>query len=474
MKTYIFTLILFLSLVACRLNGQQAKVNYEPTWESLSKHNQVPEWLRDAKFGIYTHWGVYSVPAYNNEHYYRTMHHNEGYSKHGTYQRHKALYGDLYEFGYHDFIPMFKGENFNADEWADLYVKSGARFAGIVAEHHDGFAMWDSEYTPFNAKNMGPEKDVVGLLEKAIKKRGMKFFASLHHSFNYTALEIKEGWAADDSKYEKLYGSMMERELWLEMWLNKCNEVADKYHPDIMYFDAWLDDIPEEYIKEYLAHYFNEASANGQQVAVTYKDDDLPPEVGMLDHENKNPDEIMDQSWLCDYSIGTGISYAWGYTEGMQNRTPKDIVHTLVDVVSKNGQMLLNLSPMADGTIPQNQKEVVHRVGRWIWSHGEAIFETRPYVVPHEVTADGLDVFYTQKDKSIYAIFYEWPGLNKPITLKEITSDRLNGEVNKVTLLGLKKLDDCTFKQTSNGLEFTIPKARIPDDLAIVFRIELK
>jgi alpha-L-fucosidase len=451
-----------------------AQVKYEANWESLSNHQPVPEWLRDAKFGIYTHWGVYSVPAYNNEHYYRTMHHNEGYSKHGTYQRHRALYGDLDEFGYHDFIPMFKGENFDADEWADLYVKSGARFAGLVAEHHDGFAMWDSEFTPFNSKNMGPQKDVTGLLEKAIKKRGMKFFTSLHHSFNFTALEIKEGWAADDPKYEKLYGSMMDREAWFEMWLNKCNEVADKYHPDIMYFDAWLDDIPEEYIKQYLAHYFNEAEANGQEVAVTYKGDDLPREVGMLDHENKSPDEFMEEPWLCDFSIGTGISYAWGYTEGMQNRTPKDIVRTLVDVVSKNGQMLLNLSPMSDGTIPQDQKNVVHRVGRWMWSHGEAIYETRPFDVSHEITSGGLDVFYTRKDKNIYAIFYEWPGLNTPIKLKEVLPERVDGEIIAVTLLGLKKLDDCTFSHGEDGLEFSIPKARIPDDLAIVFRIEVE
>jgi len=463
----------FLCFVYCGVLAQET-TQYSPDWQSLKKHQAVPEWLRDAKFGIYTHWGVYSVPAYNNEHYYRTMHHDEGYSKHGTYLRHVALYGSLDKFGYHDFIPMFKGEKFNADEWADLYIKSGARFAGLVAEHHDGFAMWDSDYTPFNAEDMGPHKDIVGLLEKAIKKKGMKFFASLHHSYNYTALKIKKGWAADNPKYEKLYGSMMPREEWLDMWLNKCNEVAEKYHPDIMYFDAWLDDIPEDYIKKYLAHYFNEAAENGQQVAVTYKGEDLPKEVGMLDHENKNPDGYVMEPWLCDYSIGTGISYAWCYTEGMEIRTPKDIVRTLVDVVSKNGQMILNLSPKADGTIPQDQKNVMFRVGRWMWSHGEAIYETRPFAVPHEVTDDGIDVFYTQKGKTIYAIFYEWPGLNKNIKLKEVLPKRIDGEVKTVTLLGLKKIDKCTFSQKEDGLEFMIPKARIPDDLAIVFRIEVE
>ncbi len=473
MKFKYILFVLFYVAIFGHGNAQN-NLKYSPDWKSLYKHQAVPDWMRDAKFGIYAHWGIYSVPAYNNEHYYRTMHHSTGYSKHGTFQRHVAVYGPLEKFGYHDFIPMFKGENFNADEWADLYVKSGARFAGLVAEHHDGYSLWNSDFTPFNSYATGPHKDVVGELEVAIKNRGMKFFTSLHHSFNYTALKIEKGWAADNPKYAKLYGSMMPHEEWLEMWLNKCNEVADKYHPDIMYFDAWLDDIPEEYIKSYLAHYFNEADKNGQEVAVTYKGEDLPSEVGMLDHENSNPDEIIETPWLCDYSIGTGISYAWGYTEGMEIRTPKEIIHTLIDVVSKNGQMILNLSPKADGTIPQNQQDVMHRVGRWIWSHGEAIFETRPFNVPHEVTSDGIDVYYTKKKNTIYAIFYAWPGVEKKILLKEVTKSRIDGDVKAVTLLGLKQLDECSFNETDNGLEFTIPEARIPDDLAIVFRIEVE
>jgi len=471
MKFKYILIVLFYVAVSGNSRAQN-NLKYSPDWESLYKHQAVPDWMRDAKFGIYTHWGIYSVPAYNNEHYYRTMHQSTGYSKHGTYQRHVALYGPLEEFGYHDFIPMLKGENFNADEWADLYVKSGARFAGLVAEHHDGYSLWNSDFTPFNSYVTGPHRDVVGELEVAIKNRGMRFFTSLHHSFNYTALKIEKGWAADNPKYAKLYGSMMPREEWLEMWLNKCNEVADKYHPDIMYFDAWLDDIPEEYIKSYLAHYFNEAEKNGQEVAVTYKGEDLPSEVGMLDHENSNPDEIIEKPWLCDYSIGTGISYAWGYTEGMEIRTPEEIIHTLVDVVSKNGQMILNLSPKADGTIPQNQKDVMARVGRWIWSHGDAIFETRPFNVPHEVTSDGIDVYYTKKENTIYAIFYTWPGTEKKILLKEIIKNRIHGNIKSVTLLGLKQLVECNFNVTDNGLEFSIPEARIPDDLAIVFEIK--
>src|SRR5690349_19767914 len=144
MKLTHITACLIMASISCL-----AQQKYTADWQSLAKHNEVPEWIRDAKFGIYCHWGVYAVPAYNNEHYIQHMHNESGYSKLGTHQRHVALYGPLSKFGYHDFIPLFKGEKFNADEWAELFVKGGAKFAGPVAEHHDGFAMWHSSVTPF-------------------------------------------------------------------------------------------------------------------------------------------------------------------------------------------------------------------------------------------------------------------------------------------------------------------------------------
>jgi alpha-L-fucosidase len=237
---YFFRILLLLITPIVMENAIAQK--YTADWQSLEKHKEVPDWMRDAKFGIYCHWGVYAVPAYNNEHYIQHMHNDkQDYSKLGTYKRHQALYGSLEKFGYHDFIPKFKGENFNADEWADLFVKGGARFAGPVAEHHDGFAMWDSELTPFNAKDMGPKRDVVGELEKAIRGRGLKFFTSLHHELNYTNVKLKPGWAGADPKYAKLYGSTMDEKEWDQMWMDKCKELVSKYHPDVIYHDAWLE-----------------------------------------------------------------------------------------------------------------------------------------------------------------------------------------------------------------------------------------
>jgi len=460
----------------------QKKADYKPDWKSLSKHTEVPEWIRDAKFGIYCHWGVYSVPAYNNEHYIQHMHNDAEYGKLGTYKRHIALYGPLSSFGYHDFIPMFKGEKFNADEWADLFVKGGAKFAGPVAEHHDGFAMWESKVTPFNAKDMGPKRDIVGELEVAIRKRGMKFFTSLHHELNYTNVKVKQGWAAADPKYAKLYGSTMKHSEWQKMWLDKCIEVVDKYHPDIIYHDAWLEQVDQDKLRTYLAHYFNEAEKRNQEVIVTSKDEDIPNTVGMEDHENSNPEKIIEKPFLCDYSIGTGFSFSWGYTEGMQIRTEKEIIHKLIEVVSKNGQLLLNLSPRADGTFPEDQKEVVTKIGRWLWTFGESIYETRPFTIFGESTSEGHQVYYTQKGKNIYAIFLNWPGGNidkstndVKVNLKELNSQSIKGKVKSIQLLGLKSIEPVPFEINTKEMSFTIPKkTRTPSEIAQVFRITLE
>jgi alpha-L-fucosidase len=448
---------------------------YTPDWQSLAKHQEIPEWIRDAKFGIYCHWGVYAVPAYNNEHYIQHMHNDADYSKLGTHKRHVAIYGPLTKFGYHDFIPKFKGERFNADEWAELFQQGGARFAGPVAEHHDGFAMWDCDLTPFNAKDMGPKRDVVGELETAIRNRGMKFFLSLHHELNYTNVKIKPEWAASDPKYAKLYGSPMQRNEWQKMWMDKCIEVVNKYHPDIIYHDAWLEQVDQDKIKTYLAHYFNEAASRAQDVIVTYKGEDIPAEVGMLDHENSNPESISAKPFLSDYSIGTGFSFSWGYTDGMQIRNGKDIVHKLIEVVSNNGQLLLNLSPRADGTFPDEQKQVVYDVGRWLWSFGESIYETRPFTVSNEIVDQKIRIHYTQKGKSVYAIFLDWPGDDKSISLSQLTKRNLKGKVKSVTLLGLKQLEACPFSQAENNLSITIPKkTRVPSELAHVIRVDLE
>lgn len=473
-KLFSFILVLLLASTIAEITAQQP---YTPDWESLARHRAVPEWMRDAKFGIYCHWGVYTVPAYGNEQYYYYMHRDstsEDFLMNG-HNRHIAMYGPLSEFGYHDFIPMFKGENFDADAWAQLFKESGARFAGLVAEHHDGFSMWDSRHTPFNAKNMGPKRDVVGELGQAIKKRGMKFFTSLHHENNYTYVDIKPGWAGYKPEYAKLYGCLMDHDQWLQMWLDKCKEVVDRYSPDIVYFDAWMDQISEPLKLEFLAHYFNHAQQTGQEVLFTYKYEEFPRTVGMLDHEMSNPREIDPIPWLSDITISSGYHRSWGYVKGLELSTHKEIVQKLIEVVSNNGQLLLNLSPMSDGTFPKDQRDVVANVGVWLWSYGESIYGTRPFAVSGEVTAGGQKVHYTRRGKEVYAIFLDWPGTDAPVRLKSLTPENLGGKIASATLLSVKKNYTCSVEQQPDGLMLTIPRgARLPSDVAQVVRLTLE
>jgi len=455
---------------------------YEANWQSLAQHQPVPEWLRDAKFGIYCHWGVYSVPAYGNEQYFHYMHCDASSGEYakgeqflmGERERQEAIYGPLSEFGYHDFIPMFRAENFDADAWALLFKESGARFAGIVGEHHDGFAMWDSKVTPFCAAQMGPKRDCLGEMAEAVRRRGMKFFTSLHHEINYTYLNVQEGWAANNPKYAKLYGCLMDHDEWLQMWSDKCDEVICQYSPDLLYFDAWMDQIPEERKLRMVQHYFNHAAQTGQEVAFTYKYKEFPRSVGMLDHEMSSLNEIDTIPWLCDFTIADGYHKSWGYVKGMQYLSHKAILHRLIQVVSNNGQLLLNLSPRADGTFPQEQQDIMANVGVWLWSYGESIYGTRPYHVSHEeIQKEGASyrVHYTTKNqgKILYAIFLDWPGTDNTLLLREVKS-----EVKRATLLSVKKNFECVAESTPEGLLLTIPKgSRLPSDVAQVVRLEL-
>lgn len=474
-------IILLLALILAA-TSTMAQRTFQKHWKTLEGGRQpVPEWMRDAKFGIYCHWGVYTVPAYGNEQYIHWMYMTgENDRKEiplmGIRERQEQLYGPLTEFGYHDFIPMFRGEKFNADEWAQLFRESGARFAGLVGEHHDGFSMWNSKFTPWNAAQMGPRRDVVGELEKAIRERGMKFMVSLHHENNYYYACMRPGLAGYDKKYERLYGSLMPRKEWQQMWIDKCLEVVDQYHPDIIYFDAWMDSIPDNLKFRFAKHYLADAAKLNKQVAFTYKNEDFPRTVGMLDHEMFSPDQIDTIPWLCDWTISKGYHQSWGYVKGMQVREPKEIIHKLVEVVANNGQLLLNLSPMSDGTFPQNQKDCMANVGVWLWSYGEAIYDTRPFVVSHETTPEGVNVFYTRKPNSVYVILPEWPGAEKTMTLSALNQANLKGRaIKQATLLSVKKNYDCLFSASADGLKLTIRKgSRMPSDCASVVRLDLE
>ena len=269
----VLTLTITISLSA------QKKV-YKENWESLSAHNEAPEWFSDAKLGIYFHWGVLSVPAFRTEWYPYFMYRDTKERKH-----HIETYGELSDFNYHDFIPMFKAEKFDADEWAQLFQDAGAKFAGPCAQHHDGFAMWDSKVNPWNAATRGPKKDITGQLEKAIKHLDMKFITTFHHARNlqrhggdsakfatyhsHFAHVPGTATASNDPELAKLYGNLPKDEFH-KYWFEQIKEVIDQYSPDIVWFDVWLKLIPESYRKKFAAYYLNEAKKKKQEVIIAY------------------------------------------------------------------------------------------------------------------------------------------------------------------------------------------------------------
>jgi len=468
------------------------KTVFEPTWESVKARNPAPEWFRDAKFGIYFHWGVYCVPAFGSEWYPRNMH----IKKNREYKHHVETYGEPSEFGYHDFVPLFKAEHFDADAWAELFERAGARFAGPVAEHHDGFAMWASKLTPWNAQDKGPKRDLTGELAKAVRKRGMRFVATFHHARNsqhqvgegerrvWTGHYPRvEGWptVSEDPELRLLYGNIP-REDFLEMWKGKLIEVIDQYQPDLMWFDSWLDEIPDEHKLEYLAYYFNHAREHGKEVVVTVKQRDLPHEIAVEDFEKGRADRLTDYTWLTDDTISYG---SWCYTENLRIKPTSEVVHVLIDIVSKNGQLLLNISPKADGTIPQEQQDVLLGIGKWLEACGEAIYGTRPFVVfgegPTRLRKGGHfvraklaygpeDIRFTRKGNVVYAMCLGWP--EREVTIRSLGGARAGGAtVRDVALLGSDAA--ITWSQNDDGLHLSVPDTP-PCDYACAFKIVLE
>jgi alpha-L-fucosidase len=492
---------LFMFFIASAILSCQPKEKKElttqvfaPEWESLSAYIQEPEWFQDAKFGIYFHWGVYSVPAFGDEWYPRNMHFPGTINDHHTEQ-----YGPPGEFGYHDFVPMFKAEHFNAEEWADLFKKAGARFAGPVAEHHDGFSMWDSDITPWNVMDKGPKKDILGEIEKAIRTRDMKLVTTFHHArnlqryadvpgekrFDLSHYPLFEGMppTIDDPELNMLYGNV-EEEQWLEeVWLGKLKEVIDKYHPDIIWFDSWLDQIPEEKQLEFCAYYLNEAAKANQEVVIVRKQEDLPLSVSLNDLEKSRMNRIGEQSWMTDETISKG---SWCYTEDLQIKEAKDVLHVLIDIVSKNGVLMLNISPKADGTIPENQKEVLLTIGNWLNDYGEAIYGTRPWYTygegptkepeghfeHHEeflkIVYSAEDIRYTTTEDVIYATILGWPEEKNEILLTAFKDQDLT--ISGIALLGSDSEINWSFND--NGLKVSLPHEKV-NEMAIVYKIEV-
>jgi alpha-L-fucosidase len=488
---------------------------FQPTWDSLAQY-RTPDWFRDAKFGIFLHWGVYSVPAFGNEWYSRNMY----VPGNPAYEHQIATYGPQTTFGYKDFIPMFKAQNFDPAAWVDLFARAGARYVVPVAEHCDGFAMFASDMTPWNAAAMGPHRDVVGELAAATRARGLRFGVSSHTAEHWWWYGRGRSFPSDvrDETPEtaKLYGPAASMNLpgpdgatndtkepdpnhleawlapnqpFLDDWLALSTELVDKYHPDFIYFDWWIGQPafkPE--LKQFAAYYYNRSAKRHQQPVLTYKEESMPANVATLDIERGKLDTLRLLPWQTDTSISI---HSWGYVDHDEYRTAKSLIHQLVDTVSKNGNLLLNVGPKSDGTIPEEARAVLLQIGAWLQVNGAAIYDTRPFTVfgegptktPANSTEKNHDIqVYTPQDiryttpKSgsvLYATALGWPS-DATLTLHTLYAGNpyLPAPVCAVQLLGTGQ--SIPFTQQPNGLHLTLPAtppASLPKDIAYVFVI---
>jgi alpha-L-fucosidase len=450
---------------------------YEPTWESLDSHI-VPEWFNDAKFGIFIHWGVYAVPAYH-EWYVTFMSPKACFGRNlggppytatrgdleesvfksnireDAYNYHREKYGP--DFAYDDFIPMFKAEKYDPAEWARLFKKAGAKYVVLTAKHGDEFALWPSKYTDRNAGDAGPHRDLVGELTQTVRNEGLKM--GFYHNTTYSF------W---DERYPNAE--------WVEYMNNSIKELVDKYHPSILWGDVHTGPVRNSSgqplgtdhwnSKEILAYFYNHSDDPDQVVA---NDRWGVDEHGQHHGDYYTPERqvvetIREEKWeTCD-SLDPN---SWGYNARLKEEeymTVKEAVSYLVDIVSKNGNLLLNIGPKADGTIPEVMKQRLLGIGRWLDVNGEAIYGTDYW----HTFGEGNVRFTRRGDNILYAIALDWPGEKLVI---ESLNDLQESKIKAVKMLGVDK--ELKWSLDKEGLSINTPNRGACEN-AYTFKIELQ
>jgi alpha-L-fucosidase len=452
---------------------------FQPTMDSLTNYH-CPEWFRDAKFGIWAHWGPQSVPM-DGDWYARQMY-QQG---HAQYQDHLEHYGHPSTNGYKDIIPLWKAEKWDPDRLMALYKKAGARYFVSMGSHHDNFFLWNSKLHRWNAANMGPHRDVVGTWQKAAKRNGLKFGVSEHLGASFTWFQDshksdKTGPLAGvpydgaDPEYQDLYhfpaepgdtGWYSTNPRWQQMWFNEIRELVDNYHPDLLYSDGGVP-FGNEVGRGMIAHLYNsDASRHGGTPQVIYTCKQKSEGRWVEDLERGVMPGINPYPWQTDTSIGD-----WFYNRNWKFRPVSWTIHMLVDIVSKNGNLLLNVVQRPDGSIDPDVEQMLKELAAWISIHGEAIYSTRPWLVYGEgaVRTKGghfhedfkytsKDIRFTTKGDTLYAIALGWPEDGK-LLIKSLASTG-QGKISRVSLLGSKQ--KVTWTRTSQGLEVTLPGQKL-------------
>ncbi|MBS1749222.1 MAG: alpha-L-fucosidase [Bacteroidetes bacterium] len=477
---FIFAIIITILTSSYTLQSQE---KYQATWESLKKY-QVPDWFRDAKFGIFIHWGVYSVPAFGSEWYPRNMY-VEGSKE---FKHHITTYGPQKKFGYKDFIPMFKAEKFDPAAWVSLFKKAGAKYIVPVAEHHDGFQMYKSALSKWNAFEMGPHRDVLGELAAEIKKQGLVFGLSSHRIEHWFFMNGGKHFDSDvlDQANASLYGPAREENEtpspeFMNDWLLRCTELVDNYKPQLFWFDWWIEQpAMDPYRKSFASYYYNKGLTWNKDVVINYKNTSFPEKAAVLDLERGKLGGIREPAWQTDDAIG---NKSWGYAAGNTFKSAQYVITNLIDIVSKNGNLLLNIGPRSDGTITDEETQTLLGTGKWLDINGEAIYGSRPWKIYGEGptrSASGSfsdqkepftakDIRFTTKGDILYAITMGQPVANTVIT--SLGKKAGNGMIDSITMTGSD--EKLSWKQEADALIIK-PSKTYPSENAVVYKIIFK
>jgi alpha-L-fucosidase len=482
MKKQLLVSTVYLTVAFC-CSRATAQNRYQANWDSLKKY-QTPDWFRDAKFGIFIHWGVYSVPGFANEWYPRNMY------RQGTPENKHQLetYGPLDKFGYKDFIPLFKAESFDPAKWVALFKKAGARYVVPVAEHHDGFAMYKTALSKWNAFEMGPHRDVLGELAAEIRKQGLVFGLSSHRIEHWFFMNGGRHLESDFLQQQNMdfYGPAREENETpsaehMNDWLLRCTELVNNYQPQLFWFDWWIEQpAMDPYRKSFAAYYYNKGVEWNKGVVINYKNSAYPDGIAVLDLERGKLAGIRKLPWQTDDAIG---NKSWGYAAGNTFKNAQYVITNLADIVSKNGNLLLNIGPRPDGTITDEETQTLLGTGKWLEINGEAIYGTRPWkqfgegptesasgsFADQKIPFTAKDIRFTAKGDILYAIALGVPASG--ITVKALAATIGTQTVSSVELVGSN--EKISWLQQKDGLNIK-PSKTYPSENAVVYRIKFK
>ncbi|CAL4869771.1 hypothetical protein MMA231_04063 (plasmid) [Asticcacaulis sp. MM231] len=476
-----------------------AKGPFQPTVESLETY-EAPEWFRDAKFGIWAHWGPQAVPR-AGDWYARFMY----VPGHPHYDQHLKAYGHPSEFGYKDIIPLWTAEKFDPEALMDKYVAAGAKYFVSMGVHHDNFDLWDSKLHRWNAVKMGPKRDVVGEWSKAARKRGLRFGVSEHlgasHNWFYTSHQFDRFWPkmgvnydGADPKFVDLYHDNRGEEYrgdavsWYtkdpayhQLWYNRISDLIDSYKPDLLYSDGGL---PFGVVgRSLVAHLYNGSTDQKGAVQAVYNCKDLGSgefhaKTCVQDVERGVLKGINPRPWQTDTSNGD-----WFYSDNYSYKTAPQVITMLTDIVSKNGNLLLNVVLYPDGSLPPESQTLLDELAAWMKVNGDAIHGTRPWHSfgegPTE-TVDGAfretndytaqDIRFTTRGDKLYAITLGEPV--QSVAVKALGKSKQGAKtVRGVKLLGVKKA--LNFRQTAEALIIDLP-ASLPTRHSSAFEITFR